>query len=314
MEACGDGYQTRPTTTTNAYDDKHPWRAPLHLPFASPRSFTHRHSPPSVDDEQALELVRLWTGSLLSLPLPTFVHPPPLSSDSAFLHPAFSFVCPVRVRFHATLASHVDDARSSTRRHSPSCPGLLSSYALSSWATTTTNHRCSLSIGPRLHSLLPSPRYPRGPSACRRPFPLSLFSVPLPVALLTPASSNPANPRSHRPHPTHPSSGHLAGGVHEFISAIPTSPRGKLLRRVLRDRAKEPRAPSLKAKYNNVGVYNQKVQFELLMLWFGLEARSQAKPGHGSQAKAKPWTWLRLAYGSGLRFPKPEAMAQAMAS
>ena len=31
---------------------------------------------------------------------------------------------------------------------------------------------------------------------------------------------------------------HLAGGV-EFVSAIPTSPSGKLLRRVLRDRAKE---------------------------------------------------------------------------
>ncbi|KAF8187779.1 phenylacetyl-CoA ligase [Pholiota molesta] len=39
---------------------------------------------------------------------------------------------------------------------------------------------------------------------------------------------------------------HLAGGV-EFVSAIPTSPSGKLLRRVLRDRAKELRRPS-KAK------------------------------------------------------------------
>ncbi|KAF8173486.1 hypothetical protein BJ912DRAFT_1065189 [Pholiota molesta] len=71
---------------------------------------------------------------------------------------------------------------------------------------------------------------------------------------------------------------------------------------------------------DNVEKYTKEIQEwqtyvpNVVMLWFGLEARSQAKPGHGSQAKAKPWTWLRLAYGSGLKFPKPEAMAQAMAS
>ncbi|KAF8968998.1 phenylacetyl-CoA ligase [Flammula alnicola] len=38
---------------------------------------------------------------------------------------------------------------------------------------------------------------------------------------------------------------HLAGGV-EFVTAIPTSPSGKLLRRVLRDQAKELRKPKAK--------------------------------------------------------------------
>ncbi|KIM38392.1 hypothetical protein M413DRAFT_245572 [Hebeloma cylindrosporum] len=40
---------------------------------------------------------------------------------------------------------------------------------------------------------------------------------------------------------------HLAGGV-EFVSAIPTSPSGKLLRRVLRDQAKELRKRVVKSK------------------------------------------------------------------
>jgi len=40
---------------------------------------------------------------------------------------------------------------------------------------------------------------------------------------------------------------HLAGGV-ELISAIPISPSGKLLRRVLRDEAKLLRAKQTKAK------------------------------------------------------------------
>jgi 4-coumarate--CoA ligase len=34
---------------------------------------------------------------------------------------------------------------------------------------------------------------------------------------------------------------HLAGGI-EFIDAIPKNPSGKLLRRLLRDKAKETRA------------------------------------------------------------------------
>jgi acyl-coenzyme A synthetase/AMP-(fatty) acid ligase len=40
---------------------------------------------------------------------------------------------------------------------------------------------------------------------------------------------------------------HLAGGV-EFVSSIPKNPSGKLLRRVLREAAKNIRGPTPKSK------------------------------------------------------------------
>jgi 4-coumarate--CoA ligase len=42
---------------------------------------------------------------------------------------------------------------------------------------------------------------------------------------------------------------HLAGGI-EFIDIIPKNPSGKLLRRLLRDRAKEARQRTIKEATN----------------------------------------------------------------
>ena len=55
-------------------------------------------------------------------------------------------------------------------------------------------------------------------------------------------------------------------------------------------------------------------RLRVVVCWPGLKARSQAKPGHGFRAKARPTTWLLMAYGSGLVLEKPKAMAWAMAA
>ena len=53
--------------------------------------------------------------------------------------------------------------------------------------------------------------------------------------------------------------------------------------------------------------------YGIVMCRLGLEALGQPKLALESQAKPKPWWQLEAAYGSGLKFPKPELWAWAAA-